>query len=74
MSLKHTPDSLTQQNSFLLSDGKIWNASHLARFPSVAEQDCDTSSLLHARVTPHPSHEQPRVKYKPKWHKDYVMS
>ncbi|XP_048842528.1 uncharacterized protein LOC125715236 isoform X3 [Brienomyrus brachyistius] len=60
-------------NSFLLSDGKIWNASHLAKIPPVAGQDCDTSRLIHTGVSHSPSHKQPRVKYKPKWLKDYVM-
>ena len=61
-------------NTFLLSDGKTWNATHLAHTPPVAGQNCDTSGHLPTAVSHSPSHKQPRVKYKPKWHKDYVMS
>lgn len=43
-------------NSFLLSDGKIWNASHLARIPPVAEEDCDTPRLIRTGVSHSPSH------------------
>lgn len=60
-------------NSFLLSDGKTWNASQLAHFPSVAGQDRDTSRLPHSHFDHHLSHKQPRVKYKPKWQKDYIL-
>lgn len=59
------------RNSFLLSDGKIWNASHLAHFPSGTKQDCNTPRQSSIGTTP--SLKTQRVKYKPKWHKDYVM-
>lgn len=60
-------------NSFLLSDGKTWNATHLARIPSVAGQDSDSSGLLHTPVSHSPSDKQPRIKHNPKWHKNYAM-
>lgn len=60
-------------NTFLLSDGKTWNANHLAHTSPVAGQDCDASRLLHPHASHSPSQRQPRVKHKPKWHKDYVM-
>ncbi len=60
-------------NSFLLSDGKTWNASHLAPFPSMAGQNCDTSTNPCVHVNHYPSHKQPWVKYKSRWHKERVI-
>lgn len=68
-----TVRKIVGSNSFLLSDGKTWNASHLAHFPSVTGQDCDTQTSQQSHADNLTSKKQPRAKYKPKWHKDYVM-
>jgi len=57
-------------NSFLLSDGKTWNASHLPHMgldKTVTHLGCYT-------VSHSPSLRQPHARHKPKWHKDYVTS
>lgn len=70
-----TPVTVTKKvgpNSFLLSDGKTWNASRLSHVPSVIGQDSIMNGLSHTPANQTPSHRQPRIKNKPKRHKDYI--
>lgn len=70
-----TPQETIERNvvtpSFLLSDGKVWNATHLAHCP-VSEKDSNITFPFDKSAT-ETTPKQPRTKYKPTWHKDYVM-
>ncbi|KAL1251129.1 hypothetical protein QQF64_018925 [Cirrhinus molitorella] len=68
-------------NTFLLSDGKRWNATHLARSASAPESgglDCTlTLSMPTSPTSTQPTlnipPKQSRMRSKPTWHKDYIM-
>lgn len=51
-------------NAFLLTDGKIWNATHLARCLPVTEKISNTVRLHHTH-NGSAARRLPRVKYKP---------
>ncbi|KAG1960356.1 immune-associated nucleotide-binding protein 9-like [Pimephales promelas] len=67
-----TVEKRVSSNTFLLSDGKRWNATHLARSHSVPESRGQDGTPTHTQPVQDTS-EQPRLRSKPKWHKDYVM-
>uniref|UniRef100_A0A8C6V5S1 Gypsy retrotransposon integrase-like protein 1 n=1 Tax=Neogobius melanostomus TaxID=47308 RepID=A0A8C6V5S1_9GOBI len=72
---RFTPPETVERNvgthSFLLSDGKVWNATHLAHCP-VSEKDSNITCPFDKSAT-ETTPKQPRTKYKPTWHNDYVM-
>lgn len=58
-------------NTFLLSDGKKWNAAHLAYSPGLT--DCARNTLQQTHNTTHSSVKTSRMRRKPVWHKDYEV-
>ena len=59
------------KSTFLLSDGKKWNASHLAHVPAAADFETKNTSATQCPPALSPN-RQPRARTKPSWHKDYV--
>ncbi|ROL54947.1 hypothetical protein DPX16_0121 [Anabarilius grahami] len=58
-------------NTFLLSDGKKWNAAHLAYSPGLTV--CASNALQQTHNTTHSSVKVSRMRREPIWHKDYVI-
>lgn len=61
-------------HTFLLSDGKNWNASHLAHCAPVAGQNLTATGLKKNQHVLLPFGKPTRSRYKPSWHRDFVMS
>ncbi len=59
-------------NTFLLSDGKKWNAAHLAYSPGLT--DCASNTLQQTLNTTHNPVRVSRMRRMPNWHKDYVIT
>ncbi len=59
-------------NTFLLSDGKKWNAAHLAYSPGLT--DCASNMLQQTLNNTHNPATVSRMRRKPNWHKDYLIT
>ncbi len=59
-------------NTFLLSDGKKWNAAHLAYSPGLT--DCVSNTLQQTLNNTHNPVTVSRMRRKPNWHKDYNLN
>ncbi len=57
---------------FLLSDGKKWNAAHLAYSPGLT--DCASNTLQQTLNNTHNPVTVSRMRRKPNWHKDYLIT
>ncbi|KAG1940258.1 retrotransposable element [Pimephales promelas] len=58
-------------NTFLLSDGKKWNAAHLAYSPEMI--DCASNTAQQTHNTTQSAVKVSRMRRKPVWHKDYEI-
>ncbi|GAA6080575.1 uncharacterized protein K02A2.6-like [Tachysurus ichikawai] len=68
------PKAVVQKKSddtYLLDDGKVWNASWLAEMPELSGSV--TPNETQPETTPIQSNKSVRVRQKPAWTKDYVL-